>query len=156
MAASAPVDYGRAFAVSQEVKSVVDSYRAEWRTFCAPERTSAPAIADLLVTANRIAEAFDTLIRIHNRSRTTAELYAIADSVQELLSQRYPRFVPGFEGSYFDHEYFRPATSEFRNYAEWGTVEDRAFFGAYIPLQTAYPPWLKKTYDYFASLRIGK
>jgi hypothetical protein len=35
-------------------------------------------------------------------------------------------------------------------------VEDRAFFAANIPLQTSYPPWLEKTWDYGGCDRFGE
>jgi hypothetical protein len=154
-AAVANVDYGNVLAIPDEVKTVIEIYREDWRGFCGDAKSGKPSMANLLVKAKAVEERFGNVIQKHNDSLTTEERYARADAVSDLVVNKYPAFVPGFEGSYFEQEYFRPSTVEFRKHVRLGTDEDKRFFGAGITLQTEFPQWMDRTWDYGGCWRFG-
>jgi hypothetical protein len=156
-AASANVDYGSGLNVSEEAKAAIESYRSAWKSFCSANApTDRPSLADLIVKAKTVEMLFEKIINAHNTALSTEDRYAKADAVSDLLVKKYPSFVPGFEGSYYEYEYFRPSTEEFRKHASLGTAEDRLFFDAEIPFTTAFPSWIEKTWDYGGCLRFGE
>jgi hypothetical protein len=158
-AAIAKVDYGTGLVIPDETKALVESYRSDWRKFCnAGQESSKPTMADLTAKAGTLKEQFDKVIAEFNR-RHRAETFdqrEPVDAASDLLMKKYPAFVPAFEGSIWEYEYFRPSSMEFRNHAELGTVEDRRFFAAGIDLESDFQPWLAKTWDYGGCLSFGK
>jgi hypothetical protein len=156
-AAIASVDYGNLLVVPDETKSAIESYRSDWRAFCGekPQRER-PTMADLIQKAKTVEDLFGKTFETFIKARTTEERYAGADAVSDLVVKKYPSFVPGFEGSFWEQEYFRPSTEEFRKHVHLGTAEDKLFFDAGMPLQTEFPPWIDRTWDYGGCLRFGK
>jgi len=155
-AALAAPDYGNALTVSAEAKAAIESYRTSWKAFCAEGAAGKPSMADLLVKAKEIQALFSKVIDAHNNSRNTAQRYSHADAVSDLLVKKYPTFVPAFEGSYYEQEYFRPATVEFKKHARLGTVEDQRFFDAGIMLNTEFPEWMDRTWHLGGCWRHGE
>jgi len=148
-AALAKVDYGTILLIPDETKSVIESYRSAWKDFCGAKAVSdKPTMADLILKAKTLEGQFGKIIEAHNRALTTEQRYAGADAVSDLVSKKYPSFVPAFEGSYWEQEYFRPSTAEFKKHAQLGTPEDKLFFEAGMKLESEFPPWMDRTWDY--------
>jgi len=164
-AAAASVDYGNLLVVPDDVRALVESYRAAWTDFCGNERPGRPSIASLLALAKEIEARFDNLFEAYHASReSSATPRSEDDAVSDLVVKKYPSFVPAFEGSYFEYEYFRPSFEEFTKHRARGTPEDRRFFDVGTQLQLEFPsktrgwwpPWIASTWDYGGCLRFGE
>src|SRR4030095_13769472 len=144
-AASTNVDYGNGLNISEDAKAAIESYRSAWKSFCsASPPADRPSLADLIVKARTVEVLFEKIINAYNAASSTEDRYEQADAVSDLLVKKYHSFVPGFEGSYYEYEFFRPSTEEFRKHASLGTPEDRLFFDAEIPLNDALLDWIER------------
>ena len=157
-AAVVNVDYGNLLVVPDDTKALIESYRSAWKTFCDAGKKARPSISDLLVQATEIELRFDKVFEsFHATSR------AEDDAVSDLVVKKYPSFVPAFEGSYFEYEYFKPSFEAFEKHTPLGTAEDKRFFDTGMRLGLEFPrlgrwnpPWLQKTWDYGGCLRFGE
>jgi hypothetical protein len=157
-AAMANVEYGNLLVVPDDTKALIESYRSAWKTFCDVEKQARPSMADLLLQAKEIELRFDKVFETFHASSRPED-----DAVSDLLVKKYPSFVPAFEGSYFEYEYFRPSFEEFEKHAPLGTAEDKRFFDTGIRLGLEFPrpgrwnpPWMERTWDYGGCLRFGE
>jgi len=157
-AAMEKVDYGEGFTVPPATRALIDSYRAGWIALCDPNSRKKPSLAELFVKAKEIdagfTKAFDAFDEsILNESKVDLRRFAI---VNDLVSKRYPAFVPAFQGLYGDEEYFSPLASVFRESSPLGNAEDRLFFDSRIPMEKEFPPFIRKTWDYGGCIRFGE
>ena len=157
-AAMANVEYGNLLVVPDDTKALIESYRSAWKTFCDVEKQARPSMADLLLQAKEIELRFDKVFETFHASSRLED-----DAVSDLLVKKYPSFVPAFEGSYFEYEYFRPSFEEFEKHTPLGTAEDKRFFDTGIRLGLEFPrpgrwnpPWIEKTWDYGGCFRFGE
>jgi len=157
-AASEKVDYGTGLSIPEDTKALIESYRADWKSLCAPKGTVKPSLAKIFDKAKQIEadfkkifEAFDAAI-LNETNFDSRRLTAIND----LVSFKYPAFVPGFEGAYGEHEDFSPSLEAFRQSAPLGTDEDRIFFKNQISLEGDFPPYIMKTWDYGGCDQYGE
>jgi hypothetical protein len=163
-AAAAKVDYGNLLVVPDDVRALVESYRTAWKVFCGNERQGRPSMASLLALAREVETRFDKIFEAYHASRkSSVPSRAEDDAVSDLVVKKYPLFVPAFEGSYFESEYFRPSFEEFKKHTARGTSEDKRFFDAGARLQLAFPrpgrwwpPWIESTWDYGGCVRFGE
>jgi hypothetical protein len=159
-AAMVNAEYGNLFVVPDDTKALIESYRSAWKTFCDVEKQARPSMADLLVQAKEIELRFDKVFETGKPS----ELSRTQDeALSDLLVKKYPSFIPAFEGSYFEYEYFKPSFVAFEKHTPLGTAEDKRFFDTGIRLDLEfpmlgrwYPPWLQLTWDYGGCLRFGE
>ena len=159
-AAMANVEYGNLLVVPDDTKSLIESYRSAWKAFCDVEQQARPSMAALLVQAKEIELRFDKVFETGKPS----ELSRTQDeALSDLLVKKYPSFVPAFEGSYFEYEFFKPSFETFEKHTPLGTAEDKRFFETGIRLGLEFPrpgrwnpPWLEKTWDYGGCLRFGE
>ena len=82
-----------------------------------------------------------------------------ANAAHDLLSKVWPTFIPEFEGSVIEFEFFRARLDSFRLHARMGNEDDRRFFAAYDRLvgpDTKAPPWIERTWDYGGCIRLGR
>jgi len=157
-AAMEKVDYGEGFTVPPATRALIDSYRAGWIALCDPNSRKKPSLAELFVKAKEIeagfTKAFDAFDEsILNESKVDLRRFAI---VNDLVSKRYPAFVPAFQGLYGDEEYFSPLASVFRESSPLGNAEDRLFFDSRIPMEKEFPPFIRKTWDYGGCTQFGE
>ena len=158
------VEYGNLLVVPDDTKALIESYRSAWKTFCDVEKQARPSMADLLVQAKVIELRFDKIFETYHASRKASEPPGPEDdAVSDLVVKKYPSFVPAFEGSYFEYEYFMPSFETFEKHTPLGTAEDKRFFDTGIRLDLEFPnlgrwnpPWLQKTWDYGGCLRFGE
>jgi hypothetical protein len=115
-----------------------------------------PTMADLVVKARGIAQQFDKIFETYYKTPRTPERERNADAISDLLVKTYPMFVPAFEGSFFEQEYFRPSLEDFRKHSHLGTTEDKQFFASGITLQGDFPAWMDRTWDYGGCLKFGE
>ena len=159
-AATVNVEYGNLLVIPDDTKALIESYRSAWKTFCDVEKQARPSMAALLVQAKEIELRFDKVFETGKPS----ELSRTQDeALSDLLVKKYPSFVPAFEGSYFEYEYFMPSFETFEKHTPLGTAEDKRFFETGIRLGLEFPmpgrwnpPWLEKTWDYGGCLRFGE
>jgi hypothetical protein len=154
-AAIANVDYGNILVIPDETRAVIESYRSLWRDFCSAA-TPKPTMAELVAKAKLVEERFDEVFVAYLQKRTPGERDANADAISDLVSKTYPGFVPAFEGSFYEQEFFRPSLEEFKKHAQLGTAQDIVFFGAGIPFHSEFPAWMERTWDYGGCLRFGE
>ena len=108
-AATASVEYGNLLIVPDETKTLIESYRSAWKEFCKTEKQGRPSLADLLVQAKEIEMRFDKIFETYHASRKSSEPPGPeGDAVSVLVVKKFPSFIPAFEGSYFEYEYFQP------------------------------------------------
>jgi len=163
-AAMVNVDYGNLLVVPDDTKALIESYRSAWKTFCDAGKKVRPSMADLLVQAKAIELRFDKIFETYHASRKSSEPSRTEDdAVSDLVVKKYPSFVPAFEGSYFEYEYFRPSFEAFEKHTPLGTAEDKRFFDTGIRQNFEFPmpgrwgpPWLEKTWDYGGCFRFGE
>lgn len=163
-AALARVDYGNVFVVPDDSKALIESYRTTWKAFCDPEQQGRPSLADLLVQAKDIELRFDDISEAYHASRkSSAPSRSEDEAASRLLVEQYPSFVPAFEGSYFEYEFFKPSFQVFAKHTPLGRAEDRVFFEVGKRLDLGFPrdgrwkpPWLQFTWDYGGCLRFGE
>jgi hypothetical protein len=81
-----------------------------------------------------------------------------ADAMQEILFTTYPKFIPAFQGSFYESTFFSPQTAAFEKYVSPGSREDQLFFLNKIPLtDDAWDhPWIQRTWDYGACYEFGE
>ena len=148
-AANGKVEYGRLLQVSDALKADVEAYRAGWRELCAGK---AHALHALLLRADSIAKAFTALLDKPGIKETKFE------ELHELLGTAYPRFMPAFQGSMIEYEYFEPNLAVFAREAARGDSDDKLFFASHRALYGTDPhafPWLKRTWDHGGCVRFG-
>jgi hypothetical protein len=104
------------------------------------------------VRARRIEAAFAPILD------AAAADQSHVDELQQAFSETYPSFIPAFEGSLIEFQYFTPNLDDFRDNEVLGTDEDRHFLNAYTELlgdATLYP-WLMQTWDHGGCVRFGE
>jgi hypothetical protein len=157
-AASEDVDYGTGLSIPEDTRVLIESYRADWRNLCAPKGTAKPSLANIFDKAKQIEADFKKIFEAFNASiiNEASIDFRRLTAINDLVSNRYPKFVPGFEGAYGEHEDFSPAIEAFRQSAPLGTDEDRVFFKNQISLDGDFPPFIMKTWDYGGCDRYGE
>jgi hypothetical protein len=157
-AASATVNYGAGLSIGEDTKALIESYRADWRNLCTSKGTAKPSLAQIFDKAKRIEAAFKTIFEAFDASILNEGNFDLRRSmaINDLVSFKYPAFVPGFEGAYGEHEDFSPAIEAFRQSAPLGTDEDRIFFKNQISLEGDFPPYIMKTWDYGGCDQYGE
>jgi hypothetical protein len=151
------VDYGNLLPIPDETKSLIESYRSDWKDFCDTAKQSGkPTLAEVVAKAQGLAQQFDKIFETYYKTARTPEREQNADAISDLLVKTYPTFVPAFEGSFFEQEYFRPSVEEFRKHSHLGTTEDKQFFASGITLQGDFPAWMDRTWDYGGCLKFGE
>ena len=156
-AATAAVDYGSWLKVSDKTKSLIDSYRMDWKTLCDPKSKTKVSLSELFAKAKEIESEFKKIFDAFNDlilNDSNFDPHRI-DDLDNLVTRQFPRFVPAFHGAYGEHEFFSPSADAFRENAALGNSEDRAFFESHIPLEGDFPPFIRKTWDYGGCDQFG-
>jgi hypothetical protein len=150
VAAKAPADYGTLVKVPDGLKAEIDEYKAEWRAACGSKEPV--SLNDLLTRARRIEAAFAPILD------AAAADQSHVDDLHLAFSETYPSFIPAFDGSLIEFQYFSPNLDDFRDNEVLGTDEDRHFLNGYTELigdATLYP-WLMQTWDHGGCVRFGE
>jgi len=150
VAAKASADYGPLIKVPDALKTEIAEYKARWRAACASKEPV--SLHDLLVRARRIEADFAPILD------AAASDQSHVDELHLMLSETYPSFIPAFEGSLIEFQYFSPNLDDFRDNEVLGTDEDRRFLDTYTELigdATLYP-WLMQTWDHGGCVRFGE
>ena len=157
-AALETVDYGTGLSIPDDLKTLIDSYRSDWKKLCSPQERSKPSLAEIFVKAQKIKAAFHDVFDAFDASiiNETAFDPRRSEAINNLVSKQYPSFVPGFEGAYGEHEMFAPSIEAFRRSASMGNTEDRTFFQNQISLEGDFPPYIEKTWDYGGCTLYGE
>ena len=157
-AASEKVDYGTGLSIPEDTRTLIESYRADWRNLCTTKGTARPSLANIFDKAKRIEADFKKVFEAFDESILNEANFdhRRSTAVNDLVSFKYPTFVPGFEGAYGEHEDFSPSIEAFRQSAPLGTDEDRIFFKNQISLEGDFPPYIMKTWDYGGCNQYGE
>jgi len=150
VAAKASADYGTLIKVPDALKAEIAEYKAHWRAACASKEPV--SLHDLLVRARKIEAGFAPILD------AAATDQSHVDDLHLAFSETYPSFIPAFEGSLIEFQYFSPNLDDFRDNEVLGTDEDRRFLDAYTELigdATLYP-WLMQTWDHGGCVRFGE
>ena len=150
VAAKASADYGALVKVPDALKAEIAEYKARWRAACGSKEPV--SLNDLLVRARRIETAFAPILD------AAASDQSHVDELHLAFSETYPSFIPAFEGSLIEFQYFAPNLDDFRDNEVLGTDEDRRFLDTYAELigdATLYP-WLMQTWDHGGCVRFGE
>ena len=157
-AASQKVDYGIGLSIPDATKTLIESYRADWRNLCTPKGESKPTLSALLAKAKQIEADFKKIFDSFDESILNETNFDSRRSaaVNDLVSNRFPAFVPAFKGAYGEHEMFSPSIEAFRKSAPLGNPEDRTFFENQLTLEGDFPPYIRKTWDYGGCDQFGE
>jgi len=157
-AASENVDYGTGLTIPENTRTLIESYRTDWRSLCTSKGTAKPSLANIFDKAKQIESDFKKIFEAFDASILNEANFdpRRSTAINELVSARYPAFVPGFEGAYGEHEDFSPSIEAFRQSAPLGTDEDRIFFENQISLEGDFPPYIRKTWDYGGCDQYGE
>ena len=157
-AASAPVNYGSGLSISESTRTLIESYRSDWKNLCDPKGRRKPALAEVFVKAKQIEADFKKVFDAFDDSILNDAKFDVRrlDIVTDLVSVKYPEFVPAFHGAYGDHEYFSPSVEVFRKSGWLGDSQDRLFFESHIPLEGEFPPFVTRTWDYGGCDQFGE
>jgi hypothetical protein len=157
-AASEKVDYGSGLSISETTRSLIESYRTDWRSLCTSKGGAKPSLAEIFAKAKQIEAEFKKIFdsfdeAIINEANFDSRRSAV---INDLVSDKFPVFVPAFKGAYGEHEMFSPSIEAFRRSAPLGNAEDRTFFENQISLEGDFPPYITKTWDYGGCDRYGE
>jgi len=157
-AALEKVDYGSGLSIPDALRTLIDSYRSDWRNLCNPQNGAKPSLAEIFVKAQKIKADFQEVFDAFDASiiNETAFDSRRSEAINNLVSKQYPAFVPGFKGAYGEHEEFAPSIEAFRQSAPMGNAEDRIFFQNQISLEGDFPPFITKTWDYGGCTQFGE
>ncbi len=150
-AAAGAVKYDKMLAPPAALEQEIAAYREGWRQACA--EPGSVSFDELFTRARRIEKAFEKIVG--REARNDAE----ADRIDAALRDAYPRFIPAFEGSFWNFAFFRPDLAEFRAQArKLGDAEDRVFFDGFTRLRGdgKLRPWYEQTWDYGGCVRMGQ
>jgi hypothetical protein len=149
-ASSEKADYGNLLSVPQEVQTAIESYRGHWRNLCKGSNKQNVTLAGLLEEAEDIESKFTDVYESEHQSHGSMDAgeSGRANAIHDLVATAYPRFVPAFEGSYMEYEYFRPSLQQFKDNIAMGNAEDRLFLASKIVGDRTFDPWIQATWDY--------
>jgi len=157
-AASEKVNYGEGLNIPADTRARIDAYRTGWKELCDSGSRKRPSLSDLFVKAKEIEADFTKILdafdeSILNESKVDVHRFTV---VNDLLSKQYPAFVPAFQGTYGEEEYFSPSVAAFRQSSSLGNSEDRLFFDSHIPMERDFPPFIRKTWDHGGCVLFGE
>jgi hypothetical protein len=160
-AAAEKVDYGSGLTIPESTRTLIESYREDWRRLCSAKAGtggSKPSLAEIFVKARQIEADFKKVFDAFDESIINEANFDSRRSaaINDLVSQKFPLFVPAFKGAYGDHEMFSPSIDAFRRSAPLGNTEDRTFFENQLSLEGDFPPYIKKTWDYGGCDQYGE
>ena len=157
-AASEKVDYGSGLSIPDSTRELIESYRRDWKSLCSPNGTRKLSLAEIFAKAKQIESDFKKIFDAFDEAILNEPNFDPRRSIaiNELVSSRFPEFVPAFKGAYGDHEMFSPSLAAFRASAALGNTEDRIFFRNQISLEGDFPAYITKTWDYGGCTQFGE
>lgn len=157
-AAFEKVDYGSGLSIPEKTRSLIESYRADWRKLCSSKGGAKRPLSEIFVKAKQIEAEFKTIFDAFDESIINEPKFdpRRSDEINDLVSNKFPMFVPAFKGAYGEHEMFSPSIDAFKKSAPLGNAEDRTFFENQLSLEGDFPPYLTKTWDYGGCSRYGE
>jgi hypothetical protein len=149
-AANEKVDYGTGLSIPEATRSLIESYREDWKRLCSSKGGVRPSLAEIFVKAKQIEADFKKVFDSFDESIINEPNFDSRRSaaINDLVSTKFPAFVPAFKGAYGEHEIFSPSIDAFRKSAPLGNPEDRTFFENQLSLEGDFPPYITKTWDY--------
>lgn len=157
-AASVEVDYGSGLSIPDSTRTLIESYRKDWKDLCSSKDGTKPSLSVIFVKAKQIETDFKKVFDSFDESIINETNFDSRRSaaINDLVSNKFPAFVPAFKGAYGEHEMFSPSIEEFRKSAPLGNAEDRTFFENQPSLEGDFPPYIKKTWDYGGCDQFGE
>jgi hypothetical protein len=157
-AASERVDYGSGLSIPEGTRTLIESYREDWKKLCSSRGNAKPSLAEIFVKAKQIESDFKKIFDSFDESILNEANFDSRRSaaINDLVSNKFPTFVPAFKGAYGEHEMFSPSIDAFRKSAPLGNAEDRKFFENQLSLEGDFPPYITKTWDYGGCDRYGE
>lgn len=154
VAAKAPVRYGTIIPVPAALRQQIGAYRQAWAAVCA--RKGGASLHALLVQAEAIRKAFIPILgKLSERAPDIAQIEPAHNQIQKVFAT----FVPAFEGSLIEFEYFSPSLDAFKQKIALGDADDRLFFDAHEKIfgnDQFVGPWIERTWDYGGCFRFGE
>src|SRR5262249_4836171 len=149
--------YGNWLKISDKTKSLIDSYRENWKGLCTPTGNPKVSLSELFAEAKQIEADFKKVFESFNDSLLNDANFDPhrIEELEILVSRQFPLFFPAFQGVCGEHEYFPQSAEAFRRNVAMENNEDRLFFGSHIPLEGEFPPYIRKTWDYGGCTQYG-
>jgi hypothetical protein len=157
-AANEKVDYGNGLSISEDTRSLIESYRQDWKRLCSSKVGAKQSLAEIFVKAKQIEADFKKVFDAFDESIINETNFDPRRSaaINDLVSNKLPAFVPAFKGAYGEHEIFSPSIEAFKKSAALGNPEDQTFFENQLSLEGDFPPYITKTWDYGGCDRYGE
>lgn len=155
--ARAKTAYTDIIQIPDDVESYVAKYKKSWTDLCDQKKSA--SIHQTLSMAKTLEEKFKPILSsIATQTSEGKTDWTKTESIHTYLESELPKFVPAFEGSIIEYEYFQPRFSDFKDVAKYGNAEDKLFFQLYADLRgsSELPPWYEMTWDYGGCLRFGE
>lgn len=151
VARAQPVYSSEAIEIIVEVKKLIRTYKKSWVNLC--DRKAGSSVYEAFALAKTLEEEF---FYLDGTMKGTDMEKAI--EIDRVLGYDLIQFIPAFEGSYMEYEYFMPRLAVFNQVSKYGTDEDKLFFQLHTDLNGdgTLPNWYQKTWHYGGCLRFGE
>ena len=151
VARAQPVYTSKVMEVPDEIKKLIQAYKKSWVNLC--DRKAGSSVHETFILAKTLEDEFtyaDLPMKGTDMER--------AIELDRVLAYDLMQFIPAFQGSYMDHEYFMPRFAAFSQVSKFGTEEDKQFFQLHADLNGngILPNWYQQTWDYGGCLRFGE
>lgn len=150
--ARAPSTYtSEVIKIPDDVKKNIQEYKKSWIDLC--DRKAGSSVYNTFALAKILEDEF-----------TYADLPAKgtrmerAIELDRVLAHDLMQFIPAFQGSYMEYEFFMPRFEIFSQVSIHGTEEDKQFFQLHADLNgnSILPNWYQQTWDYGGCFRFGE
>jgi len=151
------IDYGTGLSIPENTRALIESYREDWRSLCSNKGGQKPSLAKIFEKAKQIEADFKKIFDSFDESIINEANFDSRRSaaIHDLVSNKFPTFVPAFKGAYGEHEMFSPSIDAFRKSTALGNAEDRTFFQNQLSLEGDFPAYITKTWEYGGCDRYG-
>lgn len=155
--ARAKTAYTNVIKIPEQVKTHITAYKKSWTDLC--DRKASASVHETLRMAKALEEEFKPVLSSTSSKTADGKIdWKKTEAVHDYLQKDLPKFVPAFDGSIIEYEYFQPRFSEFKEVAKYGNAEDKLFFQLHADLRGngTLSPWYAQTWDYGGCLRFGE
>jgi len=140
--------------IPEDIKLAVAAYKESWITLC--DRKPNSSVHQVFSMAKSLEEKFEPVLS--SIVKQIGGDWEKATTVHHYFQNIIPGFIPAFEGSIIEYEYFKLRFLDFKEVAKYGDEEDRYFFQLYVNLRGSgmLHPWYEMTWDYGGCLKFGE